>query len=156
MTPLTRSLLRAASESDTSLIKSLLAQGSDVDSSNAAGQTALMLGAAFGHENVVQFLLTVGARLDLQDELGLSALDSAKNSPSISKLIEEAGNAKADPTGDLVAPPQHSSQTQPLDEPLVRSTLPDWQGLSCETRRKSHSRKLSSKKCRHQPFPCQL
>jgi hypothetical protein len=137
MTPLTRSLLRAASEGDTSLIKSLLAQGADVNSSNAAGQTALMLGAAFGHENVVQFLLTVGARLDLQDELGLSALDWAKKSASISKLIEEAGKAKADRTGDLVAPPPRDfSQTLPLDEPLVRSTLPGLAGAILRDKKK--------------------
>jgi len=139
MTPLTRSLLRAASEGDSSLIKSLLAQGADVDSSNAAGQTALMLGAAFGHESVVQFLLTVGARLDPQDELGLSALDWAKNSPSISKLITEAGNAKADPTGDLVSPPPvNVTETQPLDEPpLVRSTLPGLAGAIWRDKKKA-------------------
>lgn len=90
MTPATRSLLRAAADGDASLVRALLAQGTDVNGRTAAGQTPLMLAAAFGHENVVALLLGAGADKELQDELGLSAKDWSAKSPDVSILINDS------------------------------------------------------------------
>jgi TonB family protein len=104
MNPATRSFLRAAAEGDTNLIRALLAQGTDVNSKNAAGQTALMLASAFGHLPVVQALLAAGAERELQDDLGLSAIDWSNNYTSIGDLISAPPRIETAPTTEYVAP----------------------------------------------------
>ena len=104
MNPATRSFLRAAAEGDTNLIRALLAQGTDVNSKNAAGQTALMLASAFGHLPVVELLLAAGAERELQDDLGLSAIDWSNNYTSIGDLIAAPPKIETAPTTESVAP----------------------------------------------------
>ena len=110
MNPATRSFLRAAAEGDANLIRALLAQGTDVNSRNAAGQSALMLASAFGHLAVVKILLAAGAERDLQDDLGFNALDWSVNYNSIGELITAPQNepqpAEVTATPPVVPPPQ--------------------------------------------------
>ena len=87
MTPETRSLLRAAAMGDLELVKSLIAQGTEVNCVSAAGQTPLMLASGFGHEAIVKVLLESGAFIGATDELGLSAADWSANFPRIRQLI---------------------------------------------------------------------
>ena len=59
-------------------IKLCLDAGVDVNAVDSRGQTALH-GAAFqGFDDVVQFLATHGAKLDIKDKQGKTPLDSAK------------------------------------------------------------------------------
>src|SRR5678815_4694149 len=87
MTPAIRAYLRAAAEGDANLVRGLLAQGTYVDSVNHAGQTALMLAAGFNRREVVSLLLAAGANTELQDDLGLTAVDWAENYVAIAELI---------------------------------------------------------------------
>jgi TonB family protein len=80
-------LLRAAADGDANLVRALLAQGTNVDSTNRAGQTALMLAAGFKRREVVQVLVSAGANLELQDDLGLTATDWAKNDGELLELF---------------------------------------------------------------------
>jgi hypothetical protein len=110
MTPVTRAFLRAASDGDVNLIRSLLAQGTDVNSSNRSGQTALMLAAGFGRREVIGLLIKAGARVELQDELGLSAVEWANDDKEIVGLLKAEANTSPvvnnDPTLDEERAPE--------------------------------------------------
>ncbi|HSE23687.1 MAG TPA: TonB family protein [Pyrinomonadaceae bacterium] len=115
MNPATRSFLRAAAEGDANLIRALLAQGTDVNSKNAAGQTALMLASAFGHTPVVKVLIAAGAERDVQDDLGFTALDWSINYTSVGELI-------AAPLVDTAAPVETSASPVAAAEPPQPAT----------------------------------
>lgn len=122
MHPATRALLRAAANGDLHLVRALLAQGADVNSSNQAGQTPLMLAAAFRRTAIIPLLLKAGARVNDQDELGLTAFDWATDSletieqlktPTKSDERIEVEPAKpASPV--VVAPPPRVSEKNEL------------------------------------------
>ena len=116
MTPVIRAYLRAAAEGDANLVRGLLAQGINVDSVNHAGQTALMLAAGFNRRDVVSLLLAAGANSDLQDDLGLTAVDWAKDYVDIIELFK----ADANPI-EVVAP--EASQVEEVSEPVTRPIL---------------------------------
>ena len=60
----------------------LLKAGGDVNAAeNRGGQTALHGAAGWGWDEVVQFLVDHGAKLDAKDSRGLTALDSATGGP---------------------------------------------------------------------------
>lgn len=120
MIPATLSLLRAAATGDANLLRGLLAQGTDINSTNAAGQTALMLAAAFGHGEAVSLLLRSGANADLQDEIGLNALDWAANSPQVADLIRNASEQKR---LDAMAEEARSEEA-PLEEVIEERSAP--------------------------------
>ena len=124
MNPATRAFLRAAAEGDANLVRALLAQGTDVNSKNAAGQTALMLSSAFGHLNVVKVLLAAGAERDLQDDLGLTALDWSVNYRSVSELIaapraEPAAEVPSGITADQPAPIRKEEEQPEIAAPAA-------------------------------------
>src|SRR5262249_36571538 len=113
------SLLRAVTDGDVNLVRALLAQGTDANVRNAAGQTPLMLAAGFAHEDVVSVLLKAGASLELQDDLGLTAVEWASNAPGVIRLFRDADE------NQVVAPsepetPSHTvvdyNQTRDLSE----------------------------------------
>jgi ankyrin repeat protein len=58
-------------------IKLLLEAGVDINASDTRGQTALHGAAFWGYDDVVQFLVDRGARLDVKDKQGRTPLDSA-------------------------------------------------------------------------------
>jgi ankyrin repeat protein len=65
---------KAAIEGDVATMRSLLAEGIDVDSRDTYGQTALMLAALHGRREVVDLLLQNDADLDVTAKYHLSAL----------------------------------------------------------------------------------
>jgi len=89
MMPANRALLRAAADGDSHRVRALLVQGTEVNSTNGAGQTALMLAAAFNRQEVVNLLLKARANIEVQDDLGLTALDWAAHFPAIVELISK-------------------------------------------------------------------
>jgi ankyrin repeat protein len=58
-------------------IKLLLAAGVDINAVDSRGQSALHGAAFWGKDQVVEFLAKNGAKLDLKDKKGFTALDSA-------------------------------------------------------------------------------
>jgi hypothetical protein len=122
MTPVTRAFLRAASDGDVNLIRSLLAQGTDVNSSNRSGQTALMLAAGFGRREVIGLLIKAGARVELQDELGLSAVDWANDDEEIIDLLRAEANTSQPVNDDPTLDEQRSPEI--VVKPVTVSTPP--------------------------------
>jgi ankyrin repeat protein len=69
---------RHKTESDAiESIKLLLAAGTDINAANSQGQTALHGAAEKGSDQIVKFLAENGAKLDLKDKQGRTALDAA-------------------------------------------------------------------------------
>ena len=56
----------------------LISAHCDVDARNGAGQTALMMAAMFGRIDVVKLLVSSGAKLELSDRAGNTALSLAQ------------------------------------------------------------------------------
>jgi hypothetical protein len=90
MSVVTLEFLRAAALGDINRLRALLAQGVDINSTNKANQTALMLAAAFKQTEIVKFLLTAGANVNCHDELGLTAAEWAQQHAEIIQLINSA------------------------------------------------------------------
>jgi ankyrin repeat protein len=59
---------------DIEFVKSLLADGNDVNERNTLGSTPLMLAAATGHVEIVELLLMSGAEINSADKNGQTAL----------------------------------------------------------------------------------
>jgi ankyrin repeat protein len=64
----------AVSRGDAQTARTLLAQGTDVDSRDRFGQTALMLAAHAGHREIVELLIAHRANMNVTAKFGLSAL----------------------------------------------------------------------------------
>jgi hypothetical protein len=99
MTSAPRSLLRAAADGETNIVRDLLAEGADVNEATEGGRTALMLAALLGHEDIVALLLNAGADAQLEDKVGLTASDWAarRGFPKITRLIGDTlGNERPD------------------------------------------------------------
>jgi ankyrin repeat protein len=64
----------AVSRGDAQTARTLLAQGTDIDSRDRFGQTALMLAAHAGHREIVELLIAHRANLNVTAKFGLSAL----------------------------------------------------------------------------------
>jgi len=137
MMPANRALLRAAADGDSHRVRALLVQGTEVNSTNGAGQTALMLAAAFNRQEVVNLLLKARANVEVQDDLGLTALDWATHFPAIVELISKAmqrpsatpgGEAKTPvPQTDVPIAAAAASPVQDSNADMEKSTL---KGLS--------------------------
>jgi hypothetical protein len=102
MTPTTHELLRAAARGDVNRVRALIAIGTNINEPNRAGQTALMLAAGFGRQDVVSLLLKAGARIYIEDELGLKAIDWCNHNPEIVRLFEAVETVESKPA--IVAP----------------------------------------------------
>lgn len=92
-------LLSAFSDGNVSLAAEMLSAGGNIDACNADGQTPLMLAAQKGHRELIQLAVEGGAKLDLQDNTGKTALIHAAAAVSSYggrsvRLLVEAG---ADP-----------------------------------------------------------
>jgi hypothetical protein len=117
MSVITLEFLRAAALGDINRMRALLAQGVDINSTNKANQTALMLAAAFNRADIVKFLLTAGANVNCHDDLGLTASDWAHQQSEIVALIDSSErlhtSASSEPTKSI---PLASAPTSIRDE----------------------------------------
>jgi len=73
----TAELRRAAEIGDRQLLQTLLDEGVDVDSRDAAGRTALMLATLHGRADAVSVLLSYGADPNAADSNGVTPLQAA-------------------------------------------------------------------------------
>lgn len=80
-------LALAVSNEDTRLVEALIAQGSNVNSTDAGGNTPLCLSTLFGNLELVSLLLNKGADASLRNHEGYSALDIARRNRHV-KIIE--------------------------------------------------------------------
>ena len=138
MTPASRALLRAAADGDAHRLRALLVQGTNVNSTNGAGQTPLMLAAAFNHQDIVNLLLKARANVEIQDDLGLTALDWGTQFPAITELISKAMQPP-DPFPAAASPKEDSPQADhavafaaaaPLQKPAAEVQKPALKGLA--------------------------
>src|ERR1051325_4660318 len=112
MSVVTLEFLRAAALGDINRLRALLAQGVDINSTNKANQTALMLAAAFNQTEIVKFLLTAGANVNCHDELGLTAADWAQQQAEIIQLINSSEGLGTSPATPVVQPsPQEKTES---------------------------------------------
>lgn len=68
----------AASGGHTEIIQLLLDKSAYIDAESPNGTTPLMMAARYGNSKAVQLLIEEGADVQLKNQLGLSALDFAK------------------------------------------------------------------------------
>ncbi len=71
-------MLDAATRGDAAAVRSLLAQGVEVNSTDADGRTALMLAARRGDAALIRSLLSAGADPRRTDRDGHNASDHAR------------------------------------------------------------------------------
>jgi pimeloyl-ACP methyl ester carboxylesterase/outer membrane protein assembly factor BamB len=96
---LAEGLLAAARKGDTATVKSLLAQGADVNAKSAYGAAALSFAAEKGHLEVVKVLLQYKADVNIRDKFyKISALEWALSRPHVEivKALLAAGAQGAD------------------------------------------------------------
>jgi len=86
-------LVKAAAKGDLAAVQSLLAAGTDVNSADSKGHTALMEAARTGKADVVQALIKAGANLDAQSQDGWTAAMRAIMAAQAGtlRLLTEAG-----------------------------------------------------------------
>ena len=84
----------AASGGHTEIIRLLLDENAYIDAESPNGTTPLMMAARYGNNKAVQLLIEEGADIQLKNQLGLSAIDFAKqgNRPDSLGLLEAALN----------------------------------------------------------------
>jgi len=83
----------AVTRGDLAAVRALLQDGAHVDARDRHGQTALMLAAHAGHDDVIAVLLEHGAALNVTAKFGLSALMLAivAGHPETARLLARAG-----------------------------------------------------------------
>jgi uncharacterized protein len=83
----------AIKRGDVQVVLDILGRGTDVDSRDRHGQTALMLAAHAGHREVVETLIAHRANLDITAKYGLSALMLAlvAGHAEVARLLANAG-----------------------------------------------------------------
>ena len=91
-------LIDAAKKGDVAKVKTLLAEGANIDHQDRRGLTALMWASMRGHVPVVEVLLAQGAKVNHQDYHGgtalleeLSRIWTAKHKPRIILVGHSAG-----------------------------------------------------------------
>lgn len=103
-----RSFCNAAAMGDVETVQRLLKSGVDVNGADCDGRTALMLAAACGKMDVVRLLMLHGAKPDLTDKFGGSALldavrqETAEHEDIVVFLHQNGGSLTLpDPAGEL-------------------------------------------------------
>lgn len=78
---------------DVQIVRDFLGRGTDVDTRDRHGQTALMLAAHAGHREIVETLIAHRANLNITAKFGLSALMLALVSghADVARLLARAG-----------------------------------------------------------------
>jgi ankyrin repeat protein len=84
----------AASGGHTEIIRLLLDENAYIDAESPNGTTPLMMAARYGNSKAVQLLIEEGSDIQLKNQLGLGAIDFAKqgNRPDSLSLLEAALN----------------------------------------------------------------
>lgn len=84
-------LLEAARQGDTSEVQRIMASGTNLDSQDYDGRTALHLAAAEGQDKVVHFLLENNANTNLKDRWGHTAISEAEagKHKEVIKMLKE-------------------------------------------------------------------
>lgn len=121
-------LVRAASSGDLDAVKSLLANGADVNGANESGQTPLILAAVMGHAEIVAHLISAGADPQLRDRLDLTALEwstrrgfadvsqfLSKVSPSLRKPQAERKTDAKETHGDRPSSSRVTTDAEPVN-----------------------------------------
>lgn len=70
----------------TSIVRSIVEKGADINFTDDWGNTALMFAAYNGRERVVKELLDLGADINIRNHDGRDALSLAKN-PEVVKML---------------------------------------------------------------------
>lgn len=100
-------LADAVIEKDTSKIEQLLHSGVDIDTQHpTSGTTALMIASSYYYyDDMVEFLIKKGAKLDLQDSEGKTALLwAASNSLPNAQILVANGAKVNEPANDGMTP----------------------------------------------------
>jgi ankyrin repeat protein len=86
-------LINAANQGDTDTVRTLLAQGANVNAVSSQGETALMFAVYNGHINTAQALLATGANVYAADDGGWTALILARRQghTDIVRLLQRYG-----------------------------------------------------------------
>lgn len=93
-TPQTAALLQAARAGNADTVRALLGtQGTDVNATDAQGNTALLEAARFGHDGVARALLNAGANAKVKDKDGKTALmlAVAGGHDDVVRVLKQAG-----------------------------------------------------------------
>lgn len=69
-----QSLIQAAGEGDTEVVRSILSAGLDANTTNGGGETALIRAAGNGHAEIVRLLLARGADVNAKGSDGMTPL----------------------------------------------------------------------------------
>ena len=82
----------AATGGHSAIVKLLLDESAYIDAESPNGTTPLMMSARYGNAEVVKLLIDEGADIHLKNQLGLSALDFAKDGarPEAIQVLEAA------------------------------------------------------------------
>lgn len=103
-------LIDAAQKGHTDIVQELLGKGTDANTKNTKGLTALMLAAQNGHTETVSLLIENKANVNAKDLLGFTALSYAK-SPAVKKLLRQAGAIRYADSAN------NTSMVSPIDKP---------------------------------------
>jgi hypothetical protein len=106
--PIDRELIEAVEHGKLASVDALLGKGGDVDAADRFGETLLMKGARAGNTDLMKLLLRYGARLELEDSSGMSALDwaVASRQPGSLLLLRERGAGLKRPDRGPAVPPR--------------------------------------------------
>ncbi len=88
-------LITAAGSGNTEIVKFLLEEKVNPNSTTLSGLTALMSAAASGHLAIVQILLAAQAKVNMQENLGFTALHFAASnghSATVQELLDHGAN----------------------------------------------------------------
>ncbi|CAG8231351.1 unnamed protein product [Penicillium salamii] len=89
-------LALAARRCQEEIVAQLIEAGADIEAVNNRGENALHEAAAYGHESLTAFLLSKGARVDVQDSNHLTALSRSVGNkypnPRVIQILIDAGS----------------------------------------------------------------
>ncbi|NDJ52905.1 MAG: hypothetical protein GYB68_07470 [Chloroflexi bacterium] len=106
--------LMIAVEKQPHLVPLLLARQADPDRQGHKGETALMMAVEKGNPDSVRALLAAGAKLDIKNDAGDTALDMAAYRPETLILVEEAAEVSLKPAVVEIEP-------RPVYPPLLQA-----------------------------------
>ncbi|KAJ5329918.1 hypothetical protein N7452_010308 [Penicillium brevicompactum] len=94
--PIVVPLALAARRCQEEIVAQLIEAGADIEAVNNRGENALHEAAAYGHESLTAFLLSKGARVDVQDSNNLTALSRSVGNkypnPRVIQTLIDAGS----------------------------------------------------------------
>eukprot|EP00128_Syssomonas_multiformis_P001556 Colp12_sorted_trinity150504_noHs@30655 len=105
-----KDLLKACSRGDVSAVQRLIAAKVDVNQPSKSGMTPLMYAALYSRKEIAELLLSVGAKVDVTDHQGMTALQYAEGNP----VYEILSNALPDEGRPLKSEKLEISVTKPV------------------------------------------